>query len=391
MRVLLGLGGRLLSSGINAPLHSALRNSDNECVRLLLDHGADRMVVDCLGAPAMMRAFSRDKSLARLFLREPLHLAVIGDRAPSELLGDVNKPECGGVCALHLAVRFASERTVALLVEAGADPSAVTSWGETVLHFAAGRPALAMRFIGACAIDAQDALGRTPFCCAVGNSHWDLAEALLLAGCDVNLSPMHGTPLSISMLRLAPISLVRSMLKRGANASDPRVVYAVTCYHGGQRGGVYGLDGLQLMLDHGARVRSTCEWREVRAWLRLSSSEQAKSILRNEHVRSVAELRSLRDGSHPLVAQQASAAAAEVARAGMELGQHLGAETHALISRARESGQLAALVECFVSAAPKIVAYAEAVQGTRGVPAAVRLAMAQAKKDERALHKLVVE
>ena len=66
---------------------------------------------------------------------------------------------------------------------------------------------------------------------------------------------------------------------------------------------MYGLDGLQLLLDHGAHVRSTCDWRrEVRAWLTAlrSSSEQAKSILRNEHGRSVAELRSLRDGSHPL-------------------------------------------------------------------------------------------
>ncbi len=103
---------------------------------------------------------------------------------------DVNERAPDGRVALHAALAEGEVEIVALLLERGADPKAVDSTGEGLLHWAARSNRRAMleiaRDAGREAVDVVDVGGRTPLSCAAQSNDSETIDWLLEHGADPN-------------------------------------------------------------------------------------------------------------------------------------------------------------------------------------------------------------
>jgi ankyrin repeat protein len=102
---------------------------------------------------------------------------------------DVNATNDAGNTPLHWAAKYASEKTVAALIEHGADVHATNDAGNTPLHRAAGcdNTEKAIALIERKAdVNATNNDGGTPLHIALWNGHKQTAIALIERGADVN-------------------------------------------------------------------------------------------------------------------------------------------------------------------------------------------------------------
>lgn len=333
----------------NPSISIAIGIQDLECARLLVDHGIDKMTVDLSGVPAMQSACRRSVAMARVFVKgHPLHEAVLDEDVPQDLLHLVNERAEGGVCALHLALHWAPDHVVKQLLRARADTSATTHWGETPLHAAARRADrrwVERLLILRCDPDARDAQGRTPLMEAVDASRWHTVEVMLRCGCAPGRSLRRAIRLG------APMDLLRQLVVHGADARDPAAMVAAAYSH--------NVEAARLLIQHGARLNvstdhsaNACSIFKSHALFGSPTSAAAASLLREEHAKCESELKSLRDGSHPLVAAERARMVAELAGAGMALGTSLGAEAHRAMERCNSA--MAVLAQQGVTMRPHV-------------------------------------
>lgn len=103
-------------------LHIASVHGDEECVRLLLERGADPNAKSLYGDTPLVRATAAgERNIAVLLLAAG---------------ADPNLRCAGEITALHWAAEHHDDMT-RLLLDAGADPMARTAEGDTPLHWAA--------------------------------------------------------------------------------------------------------------------------------------------------------------------------------------------------------------------------------------------------------------
>jgi ankyrin repeat protein len=160
--------------------------------------------------------------------------AMRGDRADVAAMikqgADVNTPQGDGVTALHWAARRGDADLVAVLLGAGANARAVTTFGAyTPLHLAAehGSAAVVSALVRAGAIvDAKSSTGATPLMLAAAAGDPASVSALVDGGADVNAreSDRLQTPLVFAAANNR-LDALRLLLARGA---DPNAATKLT-------------------------------------------------------------------------------------------------------------------------------------------------------------------
>ncbi len=176
IRAALVLSALLLSGGVaESPVADAAQQGDTEQVRSLLRQGADVNAAQSDGMSALHWASVKDV---------PEMIGVLA-YAGANLEATTR---LGGYTALHLAAREGNTDALAALVEAGADPHAVTTTGVTALHFAAasGRTrALQVLIEGGATVDVgTTADDQTPLMWAAAANRLEAVTTLLDAGAD---------------------------------------------------------------------------------------------------------------------------------------------------------------------------------------------------------------
>jgi ankyrin repeat protein len=143
-------------------------------------------------------------------------------RALVQQRANVNVPEGDGMTALHWAAEHGDEDMTALLLKAGADPSAVTRVGaHTPLHVAAkgGREGVVRLLVGAKAdVRALTTTGAAPIHFAAASGSTEAVRILLDAGADANVrEPQWGqTPLMFAA-GSGRTDVVKLLVARGAD------------------------------------------------------------------------------------------------------------------------------------------------------------------------------
>lgn len=167
----------LVVAAAPAPVADAAERNDVEAVRLRLAGGADVNAAQGDGMTALHWAgFHGNAAMARALLD---HEAAV-DRTT----------RIGAYTPLHLAARSGSGEVVAMLLDAGADPSVATTevGGARPLHFAAEAGSVeairALLTAGADPDATETAWGQTPLMFAASAGRTDAVQALLDAGAD---------------------------------------------------------------------------------------------------------------------------------------------------------------------------------------------------------------
>ena len=129
--------------------------------------------------------------------------------------------KCAGATPLHFAVASRSVRTVAVLIDAGADVKSADEMGRTPLHVAGAAAAgngvalqsiLRMLVRNGAEVDAGDAAGNTPLHVAVAHGCVRAISELIKMGADPALTNADGqTPLHIAG-RVGATTAVRSIM-----------------------------------------------------------------------------------------------------------------------------------------------------------------------------------
>ena len=115
-----------------SPLVAALKsNRKSDVLCYLLEHGADvNEVGDNMGNTPLISVFSRDSSLSGKNLHDTVQFLIMSG-------ADLNKANCDGDTALHLAACTKNLRSIRRLIDAGADLEVRNSDGMTPLLLAA--------------------------------------------------------------------------------------------------------------------------------------------------------------------------------------------------------------------------------------------------------------
>jgi len=198
-----------IAIGVRAPVHNkkeelnralfdaAIKGNVKEAEKLL-KKGADILWSEADGGTVLHKAVSHPE-MVRLLINKGAKVDAV----------DVGKTQ-----PIHCAAYRGILDSVKILVEAGADPKAKTSWGGTPLHLAAAsmkdysaktnHPAVIEYLVG-CGVEvnAKYNEGDTPLHRAIANSSIEAIECLLKAGADVNAADMYGqTPLHGAVARM---------------------------------------------------------------------------------------------------------------------------------------------------------------------------------------------
>jgi len=179
-----------------------------------------------LCATAMLAAAPSSSAVADAAMRGD----VASVRALLAQRADVNAAEGDGMTALHWSAERGDRELAALLLQSGANPSAVTRIGaHTPLHVAAkaGNADVVRLLVGAKAdVRALTTTGAAPLHFAAASGNADIIKVLLDAGADANVrEPQWGqTPLMFAAAA-GRTDAVRALLARGADiAATARVV-----------------------------------------------------------------------------------------------------------------------------------------------------------------------
>jgi ankyrin repeat protein len=184
------------------PLHSFTIDANKECIKVLLEYGADPMIAE----PITMRTSLHLAADSGDF--ELLSLLVLNSTIPI----DANVTDAEGNTPLHLVLMNTNPsaqqlRCVMLLLDKGASVTIANKRGITPLHYACGN-----RFFGANSLaepiihillemsadpNARDNDNCTPLIIACAHREWDLCRALFEAGADMNIP----CPMSSYMLQ----------------------------------------------------------------------------------------------------------------------------------------------------------------------------------------------
>lgn len=203
------------------PLHTAARG------------GAAASITALLGAGLCAEVDAEAAGSAPL---TPLHLAALGGRHEACMVllahgADPNRAvaaaaaakdgKCAGATPLHFAVTSRSVRTVAILIDAGADVTSIDEMGRTPLHMACAagsgsgvalQSILRMLVRNGAEIDAGDTDGNAPLGVAVAHGCVRAISELIEMGADPTLTNIQNqTPLHIAG-RVGATTAVRTIM-----------------------------------------------------------------------------------------------------------------------------------------------------------------------------------
>jgi len=237
----------------NTALMWAAVYGDLDCVKLLVEKGAEINATNALGATALMRA-AFDYQKVRLLV---------------ERGAEVNWRSALGNSALILAARPAdSHRAVEFLLRHGADARATNAWGATALMSAvAGGDEATVRDLLAHGADvnAQPAIshpgfifggGRSALMWAAYRADLKILKLLLDAGADVNSEGFTGTPLSQAAW-INNAAAAQLLLKRGARVDRAGHGDSFTALHWAASNEEADPALVNLLLKHGANPNVT--------------------------------------------------------------------------------------------------------------------------------------
>lgn len=133
----------------NTPLHIAASHELLEIIQVLLDAGADMKAINNKGNTVLHHALSDSPAATRFLIQAGavgttlLHLPRNSEGLFDVLLecgGDLEAVNDDGATPLHETAAYGTAQHLQRLVTAGANVSATTKKGETVLHLTAGDP-----------------------------------------------------------------------------------------------------------------------------------------------------------------------------------------------------------------------------------------------------------
>lgn len=229
-------------TGGATPLMYAALHAGEDCLRSLLDQGADPNTRNGSGATALMWA-AGDLSKVRLLLargaqvnaasedgRTPLMIAARHEGAAPvvrlllEKGADVNAKDIQGATALVQAATAGDVETLRVLIARGADVNAKATSGATALMSAAGFRCLAcVEFLIAQGADVKTATKRgfTALAIAAPYGQVEIVRTLLEKGADVNSRDDRGyTPLMLAAYSdFLNAETVKALLDKGADLS----------------------------------------------------------------------------------------------------------------------------------------------------------------------------
>jgi len=236
LRFLLGAGA---SPG--ASLYAAARMGDIEIVHWMFDYGVDVNATLPTGETALMGAIVDAKSLdtVELLLSRGADLHRVSDRGLTALKAAVKHPalvrrlldlgadpDAGfGETALMLAVRYGSEETIKMLLDAGADVNAVTVDGDTVLRIAQylKQDDVTQLLLKRGAREPE--ISRTNLRAAILWNRPEDAQRLIREGVDIVTSDIHGdSPLRMAIAVGSDLRVIEALLQAGADANEKLVL-----------------------------------------------------------------------------------------------------------------------------------------------------------------------
>ncbi|XP_068002259.1 ankyrin repeat and SOCS box protein 10 isoform X1 [Melanerpes formicivorus] len=243
-------------------LHEACRAASADCLRLLLDFGADPQAVSEDGYQPLHLCKSPDSIECVQQLLQ--HGACVNSRTEEE-----------GDTALHIAARHGLTEHVRLLLRHGAELEAENEEGQTPLNAACAQPHQPQdmgRYYQVCqllvesgaSINAADKDRQHPLHLACKNSNAQIVELLLAQGANVNVMNYSGNMALHNVLQTAPYKLehhpelvVQALLNHGAVRVWPGSLLKVLRYcHSCPR----VVEALMNSYDH---VRVSEDWVEA--------------------------------------------------------------------------------------------------------------------------------
>ena len=169
-------------------LHYAIGSGEDDCVQILLDHGADITGGEQRKYTALHIACEEyQPTLVKMLL---------GHNA------DLEATDKEGTTALHVSCLWGSAECLRVLLEAGANANATDVWSKTGLHYASYTPhatsdkcknlaCTRLLLDAGTKVDAPDSRDRTPLRLAFRNGYHTLVRTLLEAGADPNFPEEH--------------------------------------------------------------------------------------------------------------------------------------------------------------------------------------------------------
>uniref|UniRef100_A0A8C6JE05 Uncharacterized protein n=1 Tax=Melopsittacus undulatus TaxID=13146 RepID=A0A8C6JE05_MELUD len=244
------------------PLHCAARNGHVRIAEILLDHGAPiqaktkvpmRLCVVVLGARSQGMVLWPDPPNGL----SPMHMAAQGDHLDCVRLllqygADIDDITLDHLTPLHVAAHCGHHRVAKLLVEKGAKPNSRALNGFTPLHIACKKNHIRVMELllktGA-SIDAVTESGLTPLHVAAFMGHLPIVKTLLQRGASPNVSNVKvETPLHMAA-RAGHTDVAKYLLQNKAKANS-KAKDDQTPLHCAARIGHTGM--VQLLLENGA-------------------------------------------------------------------------------------------------------------------------------------------